>query len=282
MTSPYNFAYLDEGSKREIRRAILKAVAIPGFQVPFGSRELPIARGWGTGGLQLTLSLIGPTDRLKVIDQGHDDSVNAVSIRNLVVATTHIETTDVTDQATIIQSRHRIPDDPLRPGQILILQVPQPEPLRHVEPREAQTRRMHAERDYSAVWLGLYEDIVRFGQITTRADYPAVVHHRYMIKPTPIPRWDLPKLHQAPFLTLLGAGRERKIYAIPPYTDVEPVAFEDYGFETEKFLSACRLCGSREAYLDELWDAKIQERIYQCSDTAYCRKRQTEIGKGDI
>lgn len=42
----YNYAFLDEGSKREIRRCILKAVAIPGYQVPFGSRELPIGRGW--------------------------------------------------------------------------------------------------------------------------------------------------------------------------------------------------------------------------------------------
>lgn len=39
----YNYAFLDEGSKREIRRSVLKAVAIPGYQVPFGSRELPIA-----------------------------------------------------------------------------------------------------------------------------------------------------------------------------------------------------------------------------------------------
>ena len=48
----YNYAFLDEGSKREIRRSVLKAVAIPGYQVPFGSRELPIGRGWGTGGIQ--------------------------------------------------------------------------------------------------------------------------------------------------------------------------------------------------------------------------------------
>ena len=34
--SGYNFAYLDEQTKRMIRRAILKAVAIPGYQVPFG------------------------------------------------------------------------------------------------------------------------------------------------------------------------------------------------------------------------------------------------------
>ncbi len=31
--SGYNFAYLDEQTKRMIRRAILKAVAIPGYQV---------------------------------------------------------------------------------------------------------------------------------------------------------------------------------------------------------------------------------------------------------
>ena len=31
----YNFAYLDEQTKRMIRRAILKGIAIPGYQVPF-------------------------------------------------------------------------------------------------------------------------------------------------------------------------------------------------------------------------------------------------------
>jgi len=34
----YNFAYLDEQTKRMIRRAILKAIAIPGYQVPFSQR----------------------------------------------------------------------------------------------------------------------------------------------------------------------------------------------------------------------------------------------------
>jgi alpha-D-ribose 1-methylphosphonate 5-phosphate C-P lyase len=71
-----NFAYLDERTKRMIRRAILKAVAIPGYQVPFGSREMPLPYGWGTGGIQVTASVIGPEDKLKVIDQGSDDTVN--------------------------------------------------------------------------------------------------------------------------------------------------------------------------------------------------------------
>ena len=42
MDQNYNFGFLDEHSKRAVRRALLKAVSIPGYQVPFGSRELPI------------------------------------------------------------------------------------------------------------------------------------------------------------------------------------------------------------------------------------------------
>jgi alpha-D-ribose 1-methylphosphonate 5-phosphate C-P lyase len=38
--SGYNFAYLDEQTKRMIRRAILKAVAIPGYQVLIQTRGI--------------------------------------------------------------------------------------------------------------------------------------------------------------------------------------------------------------------------------------------------
>ena len=122
MIDKYNYAFLDEGSKREIRRSVLKAVAIPGYQVPFGSRELPIGRGWGTGGIQLTLSLIGPGDILKVIDQGSDESVNAVNIKKFVTMCTDVPCTTRTQEATIIQTRHRIPEIPLTNDQILVLQ----------------------------------------------------------------------------------------------------------------------------------------------------------------
>ncbi len=40
------FAYLDEDSKRSVRRTILKALAVPGYQVPFIAPEMPIAYGW--------------------------------------------------------------------------------------------------------------------------------------------------------------------------------------------------------------------------------------------
>lgn len=51
------YAFLDEEAKKEIRRSILKAIAIPGYLVSFASREMPMAKGWGTGGLQLLHSL---------------------------------------------------------------------------------------------------------------------------------------------------------------------------------------------------------------------------------
>lgn len=60
----FNFAYLDEQTKRSLRRAILKAVAIPGHQIPFSSREMPMSYGWGTGGIQVTASVIRKDDTL--------------------------------------------------------------------------------------------------------------------------------------------------------------------------------------------------------------------------
>jgi len=96
----YNFAYLDEQTKRMIRRAILKGIAIPGYQVPFASREMPMPYGWGTGGVQVTASIIGPDDTLKVIDQGADDTTNAVSIRAFFEKTARVKTTTETTQLT--------------------------------------------------------------------------------------------------------------------------------------------------------------------------------------
>jgi alpha-D-ribose 1-methylphosphonate 5-phosphate C-P lyase len=158
---PYNFAYLDEQTKRMIRRAILKAVAIPGYQVPFASREMPMPYGWGTGGVQVTAAILGPNDVLKVIDQGADDTTNAVSIRAFFAKTAGVATTTDTTAATIIQTRHRVPETPLSETQILVYQVPIPEPLRFLEPRETETRTMHALGEYGVMQVKLYEDIAR-------------------------------------------------------------------------------------------------------------------------
>ena len=135
----YNFAYLDEQTKRMIRRGLLKAVAIPGYQVPFGGREMPLPYGWGTGGMQVTAAILGADDVLKVIDQGADDTTNAVSIRRFFARTAGVATTERTPEATVIQTRHRIPETALSGEQIMVYQVPIPEPLRFIEPSEAET-----------------------------------------------------------------------------------------------------------------------------------------------
>ncbi|WP_395156001.1 alpha-D-ribose 1-methylphosphonate 5-phosphate C-P-lyase PhnJ [Ilumatobacter sp.] len=277
--APVDPGILDEHAKREVRRAILTAVCVPGYQVPFGSREMPVARGWGSGGLQITLAIVGVDDIVKVIDQGDDEGVNAVNLRRLVTNTTGaVETTEV-DEATVIQTRHRIPEDPLSADQTLVLQVPVPEPLRGVERNMAALAQMHAEADYARMWVSLYEDKVRNGVITKSTGYPCLVGGRYVIATTPIPRWDIPRLHQAPFLSLFGAGRERKIYAIPPDTDVEPLTFDDVPFEVERTPGAsCSLCQATEAYLVEIPPSSIgaADGRWICSDTAWCRRRRSE------
>lgn len=270
----FNYAYLDEHSKKEIRRTIIKAICIPGYQVPFASKELPIARGWGTGGIQLSLSLIGKNDVIKVIDQGADDSVNAVSIKNFIKKTCDIPTTDITHEATLIQSRHRIPETPLTKDQILILQVPLPEPLRIYEPSELKTKQLHSEQDYTGAWMMLFEQITKYGSIKTGSDHPVYVHDRYVMAPSPIPKYDNPKMKYSDALILLGAGREKKIYAVPPYTKVDSLAFDDYPFEVETFENACIHCGSNHSFLDEMIDDKNGHVYYQCNDTHFCESRR--------
>ncbi len=270
----YNFAYLDEQTKRGIRRIILKAIAIPGYQVPFASREMPLPYGWGTGGIQITASILGPKDILKVIDQGSDDTTNAVSIRSFFAKTAGVKTTEHTPEATVIQTRHRVPETPLREDQILVYQVPIPEPLRQLERRETETRKMHALEEYGAMHVKLYEDVTHFGHIATTYNYPVMVNGRYLMSPSPIPKFDNPKLHGTPALQLFGAGRAKRIYAIPPYTKVRSLDFEDYPFEVNTWSQTCALCGAPDSYLDEIIVDNDGTRVFACSDTDYCSQRR--------
>ena len=269
----YNFGYLDEHTKRVIRRSLLKAVSIPGYQVPFPGREMPMPYGWGTGGIQVTASVIGHDDCLKVIDQGADDTTNAVSIRNFFKRVCGVKTTEKTSEASIIQTRHRIPETALSAGQILVYQVPIPEPLRFIEPRETETRTMHALEEYGVMHLKLYEDIAQFGHISTAYAYPVRVNGRYIMDPSPIPKFDNPKMNRMPALQLFGAGREKRIYAVPPYTDVVSLDFEDHPFEIQQWDESCALCGSEESFLDEMITDNDGTRLYLCSDSEYCATR---------
>ena len=274
MDQHYNFGFLDETTKKMIRRALLKAVAIPGYQVPFGSREMPFAYGWGTGGVQVTASIIGREDVLKVIDQGADDTTNAVNIRRFFARTTGVPTTEKTADATIIQTRHRIPEKPLKEGQTIVYQVPMPEPLFRLEPRRRETTTLHALAEYGLMNVKLYEDIAQLGAISKTYDYPVLVNERYLASPSPIPKFDNPKMHMNPALQLFGAGREKRIYAIPPYTAVRSLDFEDYPFQVQRWEHACALCGAADSFLDEMIVDDEGSRLFVCSDSDFCGERR--------
>lgn len=281
MSDPeYNFAYLDEQTKRMIRRAILKGLAVPGYQVPFASREMPMPYGWGTGGVQVSAAVLTPADRFKVIDQGADDTTNAVSIRSFFQRTAGVETTTITSMATVIQTRHRIPEQPLQEGQILVYQVPIPEPLRFLEPRESETRKMHSLEEYGLMHVKLYEDISRHGHIATSYAYPVKVESRYVMDPSPIPKFDNPKLGGNPAIQLFGAGREQRIYALPPYTKVKSLDFEDHPFEASRADHSCGLCGADDSYLDEVITDDVGGRMFVCSDTDFCSTRHASGNTG--
>jgi alpha-D-ribose 1-methylphosphonate 5-phosphate C-P lyase len=214
-----------------------------------------------------------------VIDQGADDSVNAVSIRRFVHAGHrgpdhhrhpggHVDP----DPAPDPRGAAAAPSDP-------VFQVPIPEPLRLVEPSEMETRRMHAEADYSRMWLYLYEDIVTCGEITIGARYPVLVNRRHLMDPSPIPRWDVARLNGNPALMLFCAGREKRIYALPPHTVVEPLEFEDFPFRPESFDGRrCMHCGSTHSFLDEIVEEATGRRRYACSDSAFCEKARKAGG----
>ena len=94
--------------------------------------------------------------------------------------------------------------------------------------------------------------------------------------PSPIPKFDNPKMANCPALQLFGAGREQRLYAIPPYCNVVSLDFEDYPFTRLKADTICALCAANDSYLDEVIIDDSGTRMYVCSDTHYCEDRQSK------
>ena len=155
-----------------IRRAILTGLASPGYQVPCSSREMPMPYGWCTGGVQGSAAVLTPNDILMVIDQGADDTTNAVSIRTFFERTAGVATTTATKEATVIQTRHRIPEVTLSEHQLIIYQVPLPEPLRFLGPRASEPRKMHSPQNYRLMHVRLSVDIRRTVTNPTSSPHP--------------------------------------------------------------------------------------------------------------
>ncbi len=204
---------------------------------------------------------------------GADDTTNAVSIRQFFKRVTGVATTERTEDATLIQTRHRIPETPLVEDQILIYQCRSRSHCAlssRVKPKPAPCT---PSEEYGVMQVKLYEDIARFGHIATTYAYPVKVNGRYVMDPSPIPKFDNPKMHMMPALQLFGAGREKRIYAVPPYTPVESLDFDDHPFTVQEWDEPCAICGSRHSYLDEVVLDDSGQRMFVCSDTDYCRQQ---------
>jgi alpha-D-ribose 1-methylphosphonate 5-phosphate C-P lyase len=145
--------------------------------------------------------------------------------------------------------------------------------MQRLEPRESETRTLHSLAEYGLMHVKLYEDIARYGHIATTYDYPVMVNGRYIMSPSPIPKFDNPRMNLNPALQLFGAGREKRIYAVPPYTMVESLGFEDYPFQVQQWEVPCALCGAQDSFLDEVITDDAGTRMQVCSDSHYCQTR---------
>ena len=270
----YNFAYLDEQTKRMIRRAILKGLAIPGYQVPFASREMPMPYGWGTGGVQVTAGdadARGPAEGDRPGRRRHHQRRLDPQVLRAHGGGGH----DRGDgEATLIQTRHRIPEAPLTRIRSSSIRCRSPSRCAFWSRARPRPARCTALEEYGLMHVKLYEDIARHGAIATAYAYPVKVEDRYVMDPSPIPKFDNPKLSGCAAIQLFGAGREQRIYALPPHTRVESLDFEDHPFEPSKADHPCGLCGAQDSYLDEVITDDAGGRMFVCSDTDYCRARR--------
>ena len=93
---------------------------------------------------------------------------------------------------------------------------------------------MHALEEYGSMYVKLYEDITNFGYIATAYDYPVMVNQRYLMKPSPIPRFDNPKMNNNPALQLFVREEKKNLCRSTLYRS-EKLDFEDYPFTVEKW-----------------------------------------------
>ena len=162
--------------------------------------------------------------------------------------------------------------------------MPIPEPLRFLEPRETETRKMHALEEYGLMHVKLYEDIASFGHIATTYAYP--VQGRGALCawiPSPTPKFDNPKMRPMRRRCNCSAPAARSA-SMPcrPTPRCVSLDFEDHPFAVQSFEQPCALCGAATVYLDEIIMDDRGGRMFVCSDTDHCGKRRAagHVGSG--
>jgi alpha-D-ribose 1-methylphosphonate 5-phosphate C-P lyase len=73
------------------------------------------------------------------------------------------------------------------------------------------------------------------------------VEGRYVMDPSPIPKFDNPKMHRCPRSSFSARGASSASTRMPPYTEVVSLDFEDHPFEPTKADHAARSAARRTA-----------------------------------
>ena len=137
---------------------------------------------------------------------------------------------------------------------------------------------MHALEEYGVMQVKLYEDIARFGHIATTYAYPVKVNGRYVMDPSPIPKFDNPKMDMMPALQLFGAGRENAStpYRRTPAWKVSILTITRLRCRngTSRAPSADQTQLPDEVVLDD-----TGKRMFVCSDTDFCRQQSEANGQ---
>ena len=77
-------------------------------------------------------------------------------------------------------------------------------------------------------------------------------------------------------MQLFGAAREQRIYALPPYTHVVSLDFDDHPFAPSKADHDCDLCAASDSDLDAVITDDLGARMFVCSHTDFCRSRRAQ------
>ena len=212
---------------------------------------------------------------LKVIDQGADDTTNAVSIRRFFARTAGVATTTATAEATVIQTRHRIPEKQLREDQIIVYQVPQPEPLFRLEPSrvetEADARAGGLRADACEAVRGHRAVRPDLDQLRLSGDGERALSD--VAQPDPGVRQSEDG-HDAGAATVRRRAGEADLRH--PALDAGEIAWISTIIRSGPINAPhpCGLCGATDSYLDEVVTDDHGGRLFVCSDTDHCAERR--------
>ena len=90
-------------------------------------------------------------------------------------------------------------------------------------------------------------------------------------------------MHMSEALQLFGAGREKRIYAVPPYTEVVSLDFEDHPFEIQTLRpSPARSAAPRTSISTRSSSTTSGGHMFVCSDTDHCEDRRAHGHRGEL